>query len=153
MRLNRIIAAIAICGILAFSASSANALAPDNLLQKSATMATSAPAPLGQTLPPTISDACPADDLGIITSGDVLFGDNLTSADDFDNTTWPDCAAYEYGGGQDEIFQFQVDSAGAWEISSCFTQTWFDSSLGLFEETGGGCPGDYVACNSDADGC
>jgi hypothetical protein len=150
MRFNKLIAAIAICGIFAVSA---KALGPDRDLKKSAKMSTKVAAPVGQTVPPTISDACPATDIGTVTSGDVVFGDNLTSADDFDNTLWPDCGATELGGGQDEIFQFQVDTAGAWELSTCFAQTWFDSSLGLFEETGGGCPGDYVTCNSDAAGC
>ena len=146
MRMNRIVAAIAICGLV--FASSAVALEPTYTLRQEAQMHNPGVINVG-TGPALLSDACPATDLGTISGTAQVIGSTAGSADDFDASALP-CG--DNAGGRDEIFQFAVDSSGFWSISTCDTAN-FDTTLALNVESGGGCPGDFVDCSGDGTGC
>jgi hypothetical protein len=115
------------------------------MLPKNATMLTNPGPAFVPGGAPLLSDACPATDLGTVSGSLVTAGSTAASADDFDASAW---GCGDNTGGQDEIFQFAVDASGFWRISTCNDAT-FDTSIGLFEETGGGCPGTFVDCNGD----
>ncbi len=90
------------------------------------------------------------------TTGGVISGDTAASADDFDDAATSGlCAGSGYGPGgvPDNIHSFQVAQNGVWSFDTgCPGQTnVFDTSMHIREDTGGGCPGDIVACNGD--GC
>ena len=88
---------------------------------------------------------CPADNVGVLTSGSTIVGSTIGSTNDF----VAPCGSN--AGGQDEIFEFAVDGPGEWSFDSCTVPACWDTTLEIREETGGGCPGDFVAC--DGDGC
>ena len=86
-------------------------------------------------------------DLGMLPiAGGTFSGDTTGMVNDFEDD-YP--AACSYGGGApDEIFQFTVEAAGLWSFWTCDLTGW-DTSLGIREETGGGCPGDAYVCDGD----
>jgi hypothetical protein len=96
------------------------------------------------------ADNCPATDLGTLTgSGSTTDAVGTCGRmNNFENDGDP-CSLYG-GLGADVIYQFQVATAGLWTFDVCGA-TW-DTSLMLREETGGGCPGDWLACNGDSCG-
>ncbi len=81
----------------------------------------------------------------VLSSGDTIVGSTIGSADDFVAS----CGSL--AGGRDEIFEFRVDVPGEWSFDTCTVPACWDATLEIREETGGGCPGDFVAC--DGDGC
>ena len=92
------------------------------------------------------SDACPAANVGVLQSGGgTIVGSTIGSTDDF----VAGCGSKT--GGQDEIFAFSIDLPGRWNFDTCTVPACWDTTLEIREETGGGCPGDFVAC--DGDGC
>jgi hypothetical protein len=94
-----------------------------------------------------LSDDCPATDLGMLASdGSVaIIGDTCMSSNDYENDG-DDC--FNYGsGGRDDIYQFTVDAPGEWHFDTC--GACWDTALMVREETGGGCPGDWLACDGD----
>jgi hypothetical protein len=98
--------------------------------------------------PVFFSDACPATDVGMLDSlGTIVSGATCASNNDYENDG-PDC---NYGsGGKDEIFQFTVDQSGLWQIDTFNICAGWDTSLMVREETGGGCPGDFLVCDGDS---
>ncbi len=92
-----------------------------------------------------MSNACPATNAGVLSDGSTIVGSTIGSTDNF----VAGCTAQP--GGQDEIFEFSVDLCGTWTFDSCTVPTCWDTTLEIREETGGGCPGDFKAC--DDDGC
>ncbi len=94
---------------------------------------------------------------GVIpTAGGVMIGDTTGSADDFDDAVGNAlCAGSGYGAGGvgDNIHSFQVAQNGTWHFDAgCVTggSAFGDTSMHIREDTGGGCPGDIIACNGDA---
>ncbi|MCH7926348.1 MAG: hypothetical protein IIC51_12520, partial [Planctomycetes bacterium] len=148
MRSNRLIFAVVIAGLAALSMN-ARALEPGNGFSKILH-------PTGVVLPPgtpsgpaVFSDACPAANVGVLNSaGGSIVGSTMGSADDFDASV---LGCGDRVGGRDEIFEFMVDGTGVWSFDTCTVPACWDTSLSIREETGGGCPGDFVAC--DGDGC
>ena len=99
--------------------------------------------------PPARADACPAANVGMLNSaGGSIVGSTIGSVDDFDASV---LGCGDNPGGQDEIFQFTVDGIGLWSFDTCTVPACWDTTLSIREETGRGCPGDFVAC--DGDGC
>ncbi|MCK4342298.1 MAG: HYR domain-containing protein [Phycisphaerae bacterium] len=96
------------------------------------------------------ADACPAADLGTL-SGNGSTSDATGTCgmtNDYENDGSP--CNYYGSGSPDVIYQFQVDTDGNWTFDLC-GETW-DTSLMIREETGGGCPGVWLACNGDSCG-
>ena len=92
---------------------------------------------------PIVSDACPATNVGTLTDGSTIIGSTIGSTDDF----VAGCGSQP--GGQDEIFEFSVDIPALWIFDTCTVTACWDTTLEIREETGGGCPGDFVACDGD----
>ncbi|MCH8147213.1 MAG: thrombospondin type 3 repeat-containing protein [Planctomycetes bacterium] len=144
MRINRLIAAVAIVGLFVVTS---NVLALD-LVTFSARTAQlhDGPLPPGDHNGiPQGANTCPADNVGQLSDGDTIVGSTIGSSDDF----VAPCGSNL--GGQDEIFEFTVEFPGEWSFDSCTVPACWDTTLSIHEETGGGCPGDIVAC--DGDGC
>ncbi|MCH8148489.1 MAG: hypothetical protein IH987_10920 [Planctomycetes bacterium] len=145
MRSNRLISAVAIVGLTVLS-TNAHALEPTVNRPR-------AVHPIGGSAdggdrsgPPTGSDACPAANVGVLKYfGGTIAGSTIGSMDDF----VAGCGSSV--GGQDVIFEFAVDLPGEWAFDTCTVPACWDTTLEIREETGGGCPGDFVAC--DGDGC
>ncbi len=95
--------------------------------------------------PSVRANTCPADNVGVLNSGDTIVGSTIGSTDDF----VAPCGSN--AGGQDEIFEFAVALPGEWCFDTCTVPACWDTVLSIHEETGGGCPGSIVAC--DNDGC
>ena len=117
-------------------------------------------APAGQTLPvgPLNTTMVPANNcdaphpLGILGSAGSYFkGDTYLAGDDFqDRPEWAACSyQYPYGSGHDEVWEFQVDSDGRWTFDTCTIPAGWDTSIGLYQDIGIGCPGLPVVCNGD----
>jgi hypothetical protein len=106
--------------------------------------------------PVFFSDACPATDIGTPDPAGVcgyLVADTCASTDDYDASDGPPCNYGNGQGGQDEIFQFTVNDSGLWQIDTfncgpC--NAGWDTSLMVRQETGGGCPGDFLVCDGDS---
>lgn len=94
-----------------------------------------------------VPTGCPGTDVGVLSNaGGSWVGSTDNSTDDFDDGL-VHCMANP--GGPDEIFQFTVETAGIWTFDTCTVPACWDTVLSLRKETGGGCPGDFVACNDD----
>ena len=94
------------------------------------------------------ADGCPATDLGVLSNlGGAWIGSTTGSTDDFDASV---LGCDTLTGGRDEIFQFTVDADGIWSFDTCTVPAGWDTSLSLRTEVGGGCPGEFMACDEDA---
>ncbi len=148
MRNNRVIASVAVVGLVVLT-TNAVALDPINELPKSTLSTAPVPDAGLPSGPPTVSDACPAINVGTLFSGGgSIVGSTIGSTDDFDASV---LGCGDNPGGRDEIFEFNIDATGLWRFNTCDVPACWDTSLSIREETGGGCPGDFVAC--DGDGC
>ena len=107
--------------------------------------------------PMYFSDDCPADDVGTMVSGGIpwwdtggvwneIAGNTCSSTNAFELDV-PDNCGYSVT-GLDEIFQFTVDYNGVWDVDTMCVG--WDTSIQVREETGGGCPGDFVGCDGDS---
>ncbi|MCH8148472.1 MAG: thrombospondin type 3 repeat-containing protein, partial [Planctomycetes bacterium] len=144
MRSKRLIYAVAIAGLTVLS-TNAPALEPPTKLI-SAVHPIDGPADAGDHSGVlTASDACSATNVGTLSSGDTIVGSTIGSTDDFE------AGCNSHDGGQDEIFEFRVDLSGGWFLDTCTVPACWDTVLEIREETGGGCPGDFVEC--DGNGC
>ncbi len=147
MRIDRLIAAVAIVGLVVLTSNvmALEALQPPT---RGIIHRTVDPMPPGDhSGVPTISDACPAENVGVLADGDTIVGSTIGSTHDFGGD-----ACDNFGGaGLDQIFEFSVGLPGEWSFDTCTVPACFDTNLIIREETGGGCPGDEVAC--DGDGC
>ena len=148
MRSNRLIFAVVIAGLAALS-TNAPAIEPGTDFSKMLHPTGVVSSPGTPSGPAVLSDACPAENVGVLNSaGGSIVGSTIGSADDFDATA---LGCGDNAGGNDEIFEFMVDGTGIWSFDTCTVPACWDTSLSIREETGGGCPGDFVAC--DGDGC
>ncbi|MCH8147286.1 MAG: hypothetical protein IH987_04725, partial [Planctomycetes bacterium] len=96
-----------------------------------------------------VPNGCPGTNVGELSSaGGSWVGSTIGSTDDFDDR-FINCVSKP--GGPDEIFQFTVDVAGTWAFDTCTVPACWDTNLTLRKESGGGCPGEFAAC--DDDGC
>ena len=96
------------------------------------------------------STYCPATDVGMLASdGSTVISSNTCGySDDFEDEGY----GCNYGDGyaSDEIYQFTVDQTGLWQMDTSTICAGWDTTLMIREETGGGCPGDFVACDGDS---
>jgi hypothetical protein len=83
-------------------------------------------------------------------TGGVLSGDTYLAGDNFDGSLYPEDCGYSYSpSGHDEIWEFQVDTDGRWTFDTCTIPARWDTSLGIAEDVGIGCPGVGLICNDD----
>ena len=145
MHFNHLSCAVAIAALTILS-TNAPALEPPFNLSR-AVHPIDGPADAGdRSGPPRVSDACPAISVGVLNSGGgTIVGSTIGSTDDF----VAGCGSHP--GAQDEIFEFAVDFPGLWTFDTCTVPACWDTTLEIREDTGGGCPGGFVAC--DGDGC
>lgn len=87
-------------------------------------------------------DDCPATNVGTLSSGATIVGSTIDSEDDFRANV---CGTIDEG--SDEIFAFSVGCSDTWTLDTCTVPADWDNFLHIREETGGGCPGDFVACD------
>ncbi|MCH7926307.1 MAG: hypothetical protein IIC51_12315 [Planctomycetes bacterium] len=144
MRSNRLISAVAIVGLTILS-TNAPALEPPINLSRAVHPIDGPADAVDHSGIPQGANTCPADNVGTLTNGGTIVGSTIGSTDDF----VAGCSSVS--GGRDEIFEFQVDLPGEWSFDTCTVPACWDTTLEIREETGGGCPGDFVAC--DGDGC
>ena len=145
MRSNRLISAVAIVGLTILSTNAPALESPINLSRAVHPIDGPADA-VDHSGPRTGSGDCPATNEDVLSSGGgTIVGSTIGSADDF----VAGCGSI--AGGLDEIFEFAVDRPGVRGFDSCTVSAGWDTTLEIREETGGGCPGDFVAC--DGDGC
>ncbi len=101
----------------------------------------------------------PANDCGgplaagvLPAAGGTLSGDTYLAGDDFEGSLFPVCG-YSYGpSGNDEIWEFNVESGGRWTFDTCTAAAGWDTSIGITYDSGDGCPGVGLICNGD-DSC
>ncbi|MCH8146898.1 MAG: thrombospondin type 3 repeat-containing protein [Planctomycetes bacterium] len=142
MRSNHLISAVAIVGLTILS-TSASALEQVVYFARAAQLE-NGPLPRGDhSGSPAGANSCPADNIGTLTDGSTIVGSTIGSTDDF----VAGCGSYP--GGQDEVFEFAVDVPGEWRFDTCTVPACWNTTLEIREETGGGCPGDFVACDGD----
>ncbi len=108
---------------------------------------------------PVLNDYSALIDRGTLTSGQLIPYDNTGGGNNFDGSDSALCNGSFYGtgnGGNDVIFQFQVDECGTWRFDTgCVpaaggNQGGGDTSVQLRQ--GAICPGTVIACNGDACG-
>jgi hypothetical protein len=96
---------------------------------------------------PAATNPCPATGEGLLVSGGgTINGDTCVGTDDFSDD-YPATCSYGPGPAPDAIHSFQVDASGVWNFNT--SMVCWDTSLGVREDTGGGCPGDPIACDGD----
>ncbi len=124
MRINRLIAAGAIVGLVVL-ASNVMALEADQPATRGIIHRTVDPVPPGDhSGVPTISDACPAENVGVLADGDTIVGSTIGSAHDFGGDP------FDNFGGEclDEIFEFSVSLQGEWSFDTCTVPACFDTT-------------------------
>ncbi len=144
MRSNRLIPVVAIVGLTVVSRN-APALEPSLVLPRPVHPDSAPLAPGGPSGSPIVSDSCPATNVGVLTDGSAIVGSTIGSTDDF----VAGCGSLP--GGPDVIFEFSVEFPGEWLFDTCMVPACWDTTLEIREESGGGCPGNFRAC--DGDGC
>ena len=77
MRINRLIAAVSVAGLLVL-ASNVMALEVTNVLERGKVY-TDGPLPKGDhdSVPPSGANTCPADNVGVLTDGDTVVGSTI----------------------------------------------------------------------------
>ncbi|MCH8146897.1 MAG: IPTL-CTERM sorting domain-containing protein [Planctomycetes bacterium] len=92
----------------------------------------------------TVSGGCPATNVGVLSDRSTIVGTTIGMADNFE------AGCFSLPGGSDAIFEFSVDSPGGWSFDTCTVPACWDTTLEIREETGGGCPGDFLVCDGDS---
>ena len=117
------------------------------------------PGPVNNTMSPANNCSAPHAAGVLAASGGVLSGDTFDAGNDFEDV-WHNCSYScnyaPYGcdpdngsSGMDEIWEFTVEGPGRWTFDTCTIPAGWDTSLGLYRDTGMGCPGMPLICNGD----
>ncbi len=96
-------------------------------------------------------------EIGVTVISGVLDAASLDDFDDAVGNALCGGSGYGTGGTPDNIHSFTLNQSGVWGfdagcgVFSANVNT-YDTSMHIRQDTGGGCPGDIVACNGDACG-